>query len=69
MTFRGTPVGRSEAYDLTHDGFRMTEAERNAFGSCTLQWIIWHVLRHDIHHGGELALGMGGYHLPTIWGA
>ncbi len=45
----------------------LTEEERAIFGSRTRQWIIFHVLRHDIHHGGELALGMGGYDLPTIW--
>jgi uncharacterized damage-inducible protein DinB len=43
------------------------EAERTIFGPSTRQEIIFHVLRHDIHHGGELAVGMGGYHLPTIW--
>lgn len=46
----------------------LTEAERQIFGPSTRQWIILHVLRHDIHHGGELAVGMGSYHLPTIWG-
>jgi uncharacterized damage-inducible protein DinB len=46
----------------------LTEAERKAFGPSTRQEILFHVLRHDIHHGGELAVGMGGYHLPTIWG-
>jgi len=46
----------------------LTEAERQEFGPCTRQEILWHVLRHDIHHGGELAVGMGGYHLRTIWG-
>lgn len=46
----------------------LTEAERKIFGPSTRQWIILHVLRHDIHHGGELAVGMGSYHLPTIWG-
>jgi uncharacterized damage-inducible protein DinB len=46
----------------------LTEAERKIFGPSTRQEIIWHVLRHDMHHGGELAVGMGGYHLPTIWG-
>jgi uncharacterized damage-inducible protein DinB len=46
----------------------LTEAERELFGANTRQEIIFHVLRHDIHHGGELAVGMGGYHLPTIWG-
>lgn len=45
----------------------LTEAERQIFGPSTRQWIIMHVLRHDIHHGGELAVGMGGYDLPTIW--
>ncbi len=45
----------------------LTERERQIFGPNTRQEIIFHVLRHDIHHGGELAVGMGGYKLPTIW--
>ena len=45
----------------------LSERERQIFGPSTRQEILFHVLRHDIHHGGELALGMGGYHLPTIW--
>ncbi len=47
----------------------LTERERQIFGSSTRQEIIFHVLRHDIHHGGELAVGMGGHHLPSIWGS
>jgi uncharacterized damage-inducible protein DinB len=46
----------------------LSEAERQVFGPSTRQEILFHVLRHDIHHGGELAVGMGGHHLPTIWG-
>jgi uncharacterized damage-inducible protein DinB len=46
----------------------LTEAERQTFGPSTRQEIVWHVLRHDMHHGGELAVGMGEHHLPTIWG-
>ncbi|HLZ22295.1 MAG TPA: DinB family protein [Ktedonobacterales bacterium] len=46
----------------------LTERERQIFGPSTRQEILFHVLRHDIHHGGELAVGMGSYHLPTIWG-
>jgi len=46
----------------------LTERERNIFGPSTRQWIIMHVLRHDFHHGGELAVGLGSYHLPSIWG-
>jgi uncharacterized damage-inducible protein DinB len=25
----------------------------------TRQWIVWHVLEHEIHHGGELSLALG----------
>jgi uncharacterized damage-inducible protein DinB len=34
--------------------FRTSEGE-----SFTLQWIIWHVLEHEIHHRGELSLILG----------
>ena len=46
----------------------LTDREREIFGPSTRQEIIWHVLRHDIHHGGELAVGMGQHNLSTIWG-
>ena len=46
----------------------LSEAERSMFGPSTRQEIIFHVLRHDIHHGGELAVGMGAHGLPSIWG-
>jgi uncharacterized damage-inducible protein DinB len=31
-------------------------------------WIVWHVIEHDLHHGGELAysLGMHGLKAPEI---
>ncbi len=37
-------------------------------GALTRQWIIWHVLEHDLHHGGELALtlGMHGLSAPDL---
>lgn len=25
----------------------------------TRQWIIWHVIEHDLHHGGEISLTLG----------
>ena len=46
----------------------LSEAERQIFGPSTRQESFWHVHRHDVHHGGELATGMGSHHLPTIWG-
>jgi uncharacterized damage-inducible protein DinB len=63
-------LGRWTVADLGHlfsPPATLTEAERTIFGPSTRQEILFHVLRHDIHHGGELAVGMGGYHLPTIW--
>jgi len=32
----------------------------------TRQWIIWHVLEHDIHHGGEISFSLGIHGLPGI---
>ncbi len=32
------------------------------------QWVIWHVIEHDLHHGGELffTLGMNGLPTPEV---
>ena len=34
----------------------------------TRPWIIWHLIEHDLHHGGEvsLTLGLHGYAAPDI---
>jgi uncharacterized damage-inducible protein DinB len=29
------------------------------------QWIIWHVIEHDLHHGGELAFSLGAHGLAA----
>ena len=31
----------------------------------TRQWILWHLLEHDLHHGGEVSLILGLHGLPT----
>jgi uncharacterized damage-inducible protein DinB len=28
-------------------------------------WVVWHVLEHDLHHGGEISLTMGMHGLPA----
>jgi uncharacterized damage-inducible protein DinB len=35
---------------------------------CSRQWIIWHLIEHDLHHGGELfyTLGAHGLHVPDL---
>lgn len=32
------------------------------------EWVIWHLIEHDVHHGGELSftLGMNGLKAPRI---
>jgi uncharacterized damage-inducible protein DinB len=34
----------------------------------TRQWVIWHLIEHDLHHGGEisLTLGMHGLRAPDL---
>lgn len=46
----------------------LREEERDLFPPRTRQWTIWHVLEHEIHHGGELTLGLGMQGLPGIYG-
>jgi uncharacterized damage-inducible protein DinB len=28
-------------------------------------WVVWHVLEHDLHHGGELSLTLGLHGIPA----
>jgi len=28
-------------------------------------WVFWHVMEHDLHHGGELSLILGMHGLPA----
>ncbi len=32
----------------------------------TRQWVIWHVIEHDLHHGGEPSLLLGTHGLTGI---
>ncbi len=32
----------------------------------TRQWVIWHLIEHDVHHGGELAFTLGMHGLPSL---
>jgi uncharacterized damage-inducible protein DinB len=31
----------------------------------TRQWILWHVLEHDLHHGGEFSISLGIHNLTA----
>lgn len=46
----------------------LREEERSMFADgYSRQWIVWHVLEHEIHHGGELSLALGNYGLAGIY--
>ncbi len=44
---------------FTFDGYSGEE-------SVTRKWVIWHLLEHDLHHGGELSFVLGAHGLPAI---
>ena len=30
----------------------------------TREWVIWHLIEHDLHHGGEISLILGSHGSP-----
>jgi len=53
--------------DLVPVPSSLSEEERQIFSERTRQWIIWHVLEHEILHVGELSLALGTYGLKAIY--
>ena len=48
---------------MLNDPFTRTRGDQSR--TRTRQWILWHVIEHDLHHGGELCLTLGIHGLPT----
>lgn len=46
---RWTPAEWTQAY----------EGEEGDPPTFTRQWVVWHLIEHDVHHGGELSLTLG----------
>jgi uncharacterized damage-inducible protein DinB len=44
----------------------LEETLRGEEGIYTRQWVIWHLLEHDLHHGGELSFSLGMHGLAAI---
>jgi len=44
----------------------ITVVRRGAERSFTRQWVIWHLIEHDLHHGGELSFSLGIHHLAAL---
>jgi uncharacterized damage-inducible protein DinB len=32
----------------------------------TRQWVIWHLIEHDLHHGGEISITLGAHRVPGL---
>lgn len=53
---RWTPADMQETFPDDGDGAPV-EVSR--------AWVVWHVLEHDLHHGGELSLTLGMHGIPA----
>jgi len=51
------------AYTFPHD-----DPEWRDSHVTSRSWVVWHVLEHDLHHGGEvsLTLGINGLQAPQL---
>ena len=59
-------LGRWTPADLAYE-FKGTHPHYGEY-SLSRQWVIWHVIEHDLHHGGEVSfmLGMHGLAAPDL---
>ena len=57
-----------QRYTLTDLQSTVEDESDGKIYTLTRGWVIWHVLEHDLHHGGEIAysLGMHGLTAPDI---
>jgi uncharacterized damage-inducible protein DinB len=56
-------IGRwsPEEWQQTYPGEDESEPE-----AITRQWVIWHLIEHDLHHGGEISLTLGMHGVPAV---
>lgn len=50
-----------EQWQQTWPGEDDTEPE-----TITRSWVIWHLIEHDVHHGGEISITLGAHGVPAI---
>jgi uncharacterized damage-inducible protein DinB len=43
-----------------------TGTRRGQAYSLSRNWVIWHLIEHDLHHGGELSVTLGMHHIAAI---
>ncbi|GLV60730.1 hypothetical protein KDH_75490 [Dictyobacter sp. S3.2.2.5] len=70
--------GLRDTWQVLHDGLRRwtiadmedilrdSDEEAGLEETFTRQWVIWHLIEHDLHHGGEISFALGMHGLPAI---
>ncbi|GCE07339.1 DinB family protein [Dictyobacter aurantiacus] len=70
--------GLQGTWQVLHDGLRRWtiadmdeilhdfDEETGIDETHTRQWVIWHLIEHDLHHGGEISFALGMHGLPAI---
>ena len=43
-----------------------TRLRRTGTQTLSRQWVIWHLIEHDLHHGGERTLDLGSHGLSGL---
>jgi uncharacterized damage-inducible protein DinB len=56
-------LSRWTTADLAH---LYTGTHRGEAYTLTRQWVLWHLIEHDMHHGGELSFLLGMHGIPAI---
>jgi uncharacterized damage-inducible protein DinB len=51
----------AQDWDRTWPGEDDTEPE-----VITPRWVIWHLIEHDLHHGGEISITLGAHGVPAL---
>jgi uncharacterized damage-inducible protein DinB len=56
-------LGRWTTDDL---GVEFSRTRRTGTETFTRGWVVWHVVEHDLHHGGEISLILGSHGLSGL---
>jgi uncharacterized damage-inducible protein DinB len=47
-------------------GDEFSRRRRTGTQTVTRGWVIWHVMEHDVHHGGEISQILGSHHVAAL---
>ena len=57
---------RWSAADLAEEFVRPTPNAAGERPKRSRQWIVWHLIEHDVHHGGEISFSLGMHGVPGL---